>query len=100
MSNVYDLCLLVITSFPTVRFIYPLNEVGDIFEDDPDYGGRAYKTRCLLPNNKIGLIGVLSQANFEGIREGLSTRPLRVLCGIIQLFAGTILTACGLGLLF
>lgn len=85
---------------PTLRFMYTLDETKAIFEDDPDYGGYAYRTPTNLPNNRIGLIGVCKHANIEGFKRGLRTRPMRVTTGVVQLIAGSILTCTGLGLIF
>lgn len=83
---------------PTLRFIYTLNETKNIFEDDPDYAGYAYRTSERLPNSRIGLIGVCKYANSEGFKTGLQRRPVRVIAGVVQLLAGSILTCMGLGL--
>ena len=84
---------------PTIRFIYTLNETKNIFEDDADYAGYAYKTSEKLPNSRIGLVGVCNYANSEGFKRGLQKRPLRVIAGVAHLLAGVILTFTGLGLL-
>lgn len=84
---------------PTLRFIYTLDETKKLFVDDPDYDGRAYRTPHHLPNNRIGLIAVFSQASLNHLKEGIAQRPLRVLAGVIQCFAGMILTISGLGLI-
>lgn len=83
---------------PTLRFIYTLNETKNIFEDDPDYVGYAYRTSKRLANERIGLIGVCRHANIEGFKRGLHKRPLRVIAGVAHLLAGSILTYKGLGL--
>lgn len=82
---------------PTLRFIYTLEHTKRLFEDDPDYSGKAYRTPHALSNDKIGLIGVCQQASAQGFIEGMSTRPLRVLSGAVHLVAGTVFTATGLG---
>jgi hypothetical protein len=82
---------------PTLRFIYTIDETKNIFEDDPDYAGYAYRTSKRLPNNRIGLVGVCSHANLEEFKKGLQHRPMRVVIGMVQLLAGTILTCIGLG---
>lgn len=84
---------------PTIRFIYSKEEITGIFGDDPDYGGKAYRTAEHLPNDRIGLIGVCSHASFEGLQRGLNERPLRVLAGAVQVVAGVALTSVGLGLI-
>lgn len=83
---------------PITRFIYDLDEIKDIFENDPNYDGLAYRTSLKLPNNRIGLIGVCLHANKERLTNGIKKRPLRFLTGVIHLVAGTILTCMGLGL--
>lgn len=84
---------------PTLRFIYTSDETKKLFIDDPDYDGRAYRTSYHLPNNRIGLIAVFSQASLNHLKEGIAKRPLRVLIGVIQCFAGMILTVSGVGLI-
>lgn len=83
---------------PTLRFIYTLDETKNIFEDDPDYAGYAYRTSERLDSERIGLIGVCRQASIEGFKRGLQKRPLRVIAGVAHLLAGFILTYKGLGL--
>lgn len=80
---------------PTLLFIYSPEEVKEIFEDDPDYSGKAYRTTHYLTNDKIGFWGVCKHVSYEGFKEGISNRPLRTLCGIIQLVAGIAITLKG-----
>jgi hypothetical protein len=82
---------------PTLRFIYTLEETKRIFEDDPDYGGVAYRTSERLPNSRIGLAGVCLHANIEGFKRGVQKRPIRVVSGMVHLLAGSLLTCMGLG---
>lgn len=83
------------TFTPTLKFIYPLNDIPKIFEHDPDYAGKAYMTSHALPNNKIGLIGICSQASLQSLKEGLRERPYRVLTGAAQVLTGGILMVGG-----
>ncbi len=82
---------------PTLRFMYAKEEISDVFENDPDYHGRAYRTTQKVSNDRIGLIGVLQHASLEGVKGGLKERPLRVVTGVVQVIAGAALTYYGIG---
>lgn len=83
---------------PTLRFMYAPDEIKGRFENDPDYGGKAYRTSEALSNNRIGLVGVGKHANVKGLEKGVRERPLRVVAGVVQVVAGSIITLTGLGL--
>jgi hypothetical protein len=82
---------------PTLRFVYTKKEIAEVFEEDFDYTGQAYKTSHKLPNDRIGLIGVCQHASLDGLKNGLRTRPLRVIAGVVQLVAGIAFTYYGIG---
>ncbi len=84
---------------PTVRFMYRHQEIPNIFKNDYDYGSAAYKTKHPLSNNRIGLGGLLKQVKVKDIKREVQKRPLRVLTGIVEMLAGTLLTGCGLGII-
>lgn len=89
---------------PRIRFIYTLDEIHGteneaIFEDDPDYDGRAYRTSLVLPGSRIGWVGLAGHMNLEHVRAHLQNNPERVAQGVVQVALGVLLTATGLGIL-
>lgn len=84
---------------PKLKFIYSLEEIEGLFENDPDYGDEmAYRTSQALPNHRIGIIGLFTHANKVHVWEHIKKNPGRCAQGVIQLVAGIFLTAIpGLG---
>jgi len=103
ISRIFS-CICHLFCSPTLRFVYRKEELDNLFEDDPDYGNLALRTRndhpdgVSLPNDRIGLLGICKQAKFEDLKRACKENPLLVFIGCIQLLLGLCLTFVGLGL--
>lgn len=96
---------------PTIRFVYRKEEIraeydkykfalyeADLFHDDPNYGGTAYRTKQLLPNDRIGLIGLCKQITWNDVKRTFTKTPGKAVLGTVQLIVGIALTCLGVGL--
>lgn len=82
---------------PTIRFHYTKEERKAIFEEDPDSKSMALRTVKHLPNDRIGLAGVIKHGTFKGFRQQAAKNPLKTAKAIAGVFFGTLLTCTGLG---
>lgn len=86
---------------PKLKFIYTLEEIPSIFEDDPDYTGEtAYRTSQPLSADRIGLGGLINHLESARVWTHIKEHPGKAIQGIAQLAIGILLTAIpGLGYL-
>ncbi|MCH9613567.1 MAG: hypothetical protein SP1CHLAM54_05720 [Chlamydiia bacterium] len=82
---------------PTLNFMYRTSEIPAIFENDPDFQGRAWRTREALPHDRIGLYGLLSHVTVTDLTSQISDHPLTFLRGLVETITGIYLTSTGLG---
>ncbi len=86
---------------PKLKFIYTLDEIASVFEDDPDYTEKtAYRTSQSLSADRIGLGGLINHLDRAHVWTHIKEHPGKAIQGIIQLTIGIFFTAIpGLGYL-
>lgn len=57
------------------------------FENDPQYGGCAFKTKAILEAWRIGIIGAFMVVIQGGWIKRIKANPMKVLTGVAQLTA-------------
>lgn len=90
---------------PTLHFVYRKREIQEHgagleekrFENDPHYSGLAYRTHSVLPNDRIGLVGICCQATPNDLSRAWKNNRCQFVSGIIMVLAGSILSFMGLG---
>ena len=77
--------------------MYRQSELG-IFKNDPHYSNLAYTT-TVLPNSRIGLIGLCMNATTEDLQRTWGNNYSQVLIGLAQVIVGIALTIIGAGII-
>lgn len=81
---------------PTIRFKFTPEQVKMTFEEDPDYGGLAMRTRKNIGTEHIGILGSLVQGVNLQVFQRIAEYPLKFLLGLIQVISAIALSAIAL----
>lgn len=77
---------------PTLKFRFRPEDISEClgscrFQDDPDYGGFAYRTSLPIESHHLGIVGSLSQGLDAGLFRRIGNHPERALFGLVLLTA-------------
>lgn len=74
---------------PTLKFRFTPEDLC-LFENDPDYGGIAYRTTAAISSSHLGITGSLQQGINLGMFDRIVANPQKVLIGISLLAAAAV----------
>ncbi|MBI2742591.1 MAG: hypothetical protein HYX48_01575 [Chlamydiales bacterium] len=77
---------------PTLRLKFTLEEAREVFHNDPDYGGLAYRTRKKIGTEHFGITGSLRQGLNADLIDRISKNPIKCLAGLCEVITAVALS--------